>query len=310
MTRDVRREGFPAVTVVVPTHSRPVEMTAAVQSALDQDYPGHVTVLIVFDGAEPFEPQLQIPENRDVRIQRNDHIRGLAGARNSGIDATTTGLIAFLDDDDLWLPKKLSLQVALLEQHPEVVLVSSGITMVTPEGDVDRPLTAPVTFRQLLRDRVPELHSSSFLLRTEVLQGDFGGIDEALPGSYAEDYDLVLRAAQIAPVPGVPEPLVRITFAGGSLFGAKWQMISDALQHLLDKYPEFQDEPKGYARIGGQIAFANAALGHRREAFRWIGSTLRHNPVEPRAALAAAVATRAVSADRVMQELQDRGRGL
>lgn len=302
---------MPAISVLVPTHDRPLEVTRAVQSALDQDYLGEIEVVVVFDGAEPFEPAVDLPPNRSLRTVVNHRTRGLAGARNTGIEEAAYDYVAFLDDDDWWLPHKLRAQMALLTQLPLAPLVGCGIAMITPEGRVDRPFPADaVTFDDLLRDRVAELHSSSFLIRREALLGPMGWIDEELPGSFAEDYDLVLRASRLAPLHGVPEPLAMITFAGGSLFASKWQMIADALTRVLAKHPEFERSPKGYARIAGQIAFAYAALGDSPQARAWSRATLRHNPLEARGTLALLTSTGVVSADRVMRSLQKRGKGL
>lgn len=301
----------PGISVLVPTHDRPTELTRAVQSAVDQDYAGAIEVLVVFDGAEPFHPDVVVPPNRDVRTIVNTHRRGLAGARNTGIESASHDFVAFLDDDDWWLDTKLSRQMDLLLSLPDAPLVGSGIAMMTPDGRVDRPFPARgVTHADLLRDRVAELHSSSFLLRRAALLGELGVIDEDLPGSYAEDYDLVLRASHFGPLQGVPEPLAMITFAGGSLFATKWQMIAEALTRVLAKHPEFEVSPKGYARIAGQVAFAYAAQGRADDARLWSRAALRRNPLEMRGFLALLAAHKVVSPDRVMRELQKRGRGL
>ena len=69
---------------------------------LAQDYPGQLRVVVVYDRAEPdAEP------NGSVTVLVNDRTPGLAGARNTGIVALETDLVAFCDDDDVWRPGKL-----------------------------------------------------------------------------------------------------------------------------------------------------------------------------------------------------------
>jgi hypothetical protein len=166
-----------------------------------------------------------------------------------------------------------------------------------------------VTFADLLRDRLTELHPSTFLIQRSLLD-EIGMVDEALPGSYAEDYELLLRAARVAPVRSLPAVLVEVLWHPKSYFTGRWATVSAALQRLLATYPDFYREKAGAARLSGQIAFAEAAQGHRGAAVRWAARTAVLRPTEPRAVLALAVAAKAVSGERVVRELNARGRGI
>lgn len=301
----------PGVTVVIPTHNRPELMQRAARSAVAQDYAGPVEVLVVFDAAEPFDIPPPVSPIRSVRSITNTRTRGLAGARNSGVLAATHEFVAFLDDDDEWLPEKLSRQVPLLMARPGTPLAGAGMCVVTEDELIDRPIPMnPVTLPDLLRDRITQLNACGILARRDALLGDLGLVDEAIPGSYGEDYDLLLRAARIAPIPVVTEPVVLVHWHGGSFFTSRWQMIVDALTYLLAKHPDFESEPKGYARIAGQIAFAEAAARHPKAARSWAWRALRRDPGQPRALLALAIASHLVTPQRVMRELNRRGRGV
>ena len=93
------------VSVVVPTHDRPELMKLAVESVLAQSSGVAGEIIIVFDACPIDVPTLDIPDGWSVRGIANARSRGLAGARKSGIDAAQGRLIAFLDDDDEWLPE-------------------------------------------------------------------------------------------------------------------------------------------------------------------------------------------------------------
>jgi glycosyltransferase involved in cell wall biosynthesis len=295
----------PPVDVVVPTRDRPELLRQAVDAILGQDHPGPVTVRVVFDQSEP-DPAFAVEApDRRVVVLGNDRTPGLAGARNTGILACRGEFVAFCDDDDVWLPGKLRAQVAAA--GPDEELVTCGIRVRYADRLVDRPLAADrVTLADLLRSRLTELHPSTFLFRRAAL----GLVDERIPGGYAEDYDLLLRAARRTPIRNLPDVLVEVRWHRRSYFGGRWDTRSAALQWLLDRYPEFGGEPRGRARVTGQIAFARAAAGHRRDAVRWAGRTLGADAREPRAYLALAVATGAVSADGVLRWLHTRGRGI
>ncbi|WP_406081591.1 glycosyltransferase family 2 protein [Micromonospora sp. NBC_00858] len=302
----------PTVSVVVPTRDRPELLRAAVRAILDQEHPGAIEVVVVQDHSDPDGSLIELSRpDRAVRVIRNGRTPGLAGARNSGTLAAEGELIAFCDDDDEWLPGKLSAQIAALATAPEAEFVSCGIRVSYDGHTVDRVLDRErVALADLLRDRMTELHPSTFLIRAAALRDGFGLVDEEIPGSYAEDYEFLLRAARSAPLVNLRTPYVLVRWHQRSYFAQRWDTISEALQWLLERYPEFGTQPAGEARVAGQIAFARAASGDRQGALRWARRTIRRNPREPRAYLALAVAGRVVRADAVLRTLHKRGRGI
>jgi glycosyltransferase involved in cell wall biosynthesis len=305
-TESTGSRSLPAATVVIPTRDRPQLLRTAVDAVLAQDYPGDVRCVVVHDGTEPDRSL----ERDTVTVTSNVRSPGLAGARNSGIALATTELVAFCDDDDRWLPDKLSRQVEVFRADPEARFVCCGIMVRYGDRLVERTLPVDrVTFADLLRDRLTELHPSTFLIQRSLLD-EIGLVDEALPGSYAEDYELLLRAARVAPVRTLPTAYVEVLWHQKSYFAGRWATVSAALQRLLAGYPDFYSEKAGAARLSGQVAFAEAALGHRGAALRWAAKTARLRPAEPRAVLALAVASGAVGAERVVRALNARGRGI
>jgi GT2 family glycosyltransferase len=302
----------PSVRVVIATRGRPELLRSAVRSILAQDYPGEITVTIVFDqtAVEPLD-DVDIPTTgRHVRTVPNTRTPGLAGARNTGIQAATGELIAFCDDDDEWLPTKLRTQIEAWKRDPAAVLVATGIRIETSGRTLDRLPPERTEFADLIRSRTTEIHPSSFLMRRSDVLERIGFVDEELPASYGEDYDFLLRAARIGHILGVAEPLVIVHWNRTSFFDGKWRAIADGLTYLLKKHPEFSQSAVGSARIEGQIAFALAALGKRDEAFQWARLTLRHDRSQLRAYAAMAIAARLVPAGALVSAVNRRGRGL
>jgi glycosyltransferase involved in cell wall biosynthesis len=301
---------WPSVTVVVPTRDRPVLLATALAGIAAQDYPGQLDVVVVYDRTEPYDGVLEAAQVAVTGLV-NDRSPGLAGTRNTGILAATGELVAFCDDDDCWLPGKLTRQVAAWREEPQTSLVTCGIQV--RYGDdvvVDRVLTRTrIGVADLLRDRLTELHPSTFLMRRADVVERIGLVDEALPGGYAEDYDFLLRAAKCGPVVNVAAVGVMVLWHPQSFFDSRWETVSNALRALLRKHPEFARDRRGAARIHGQIAFAEAARRQRRAALRAAATTLRYNPAEPRTLLAAAVAV-GVPSELVIRTLHKRGRGI
>ena len=198
-----------------------------------------------------------------------------------------------------------------LDEHPSAELVCCGIDVVY--AGTSHPRTLPhhqITLTDLLRDRLTELHPSTFVMRRKAVVDGFGLVQEDIPGSYAEDYEFLLRAARSHPLLNIPEVGVRVLWSKGSYFSARWRTIESALTWLLDHYPEFADSPHGRARVRGQVAFAIAAQHRRREGFSWALRALRDRPLEPRGYLAAGVASGLLSPDWVLGRLHRSGRGL
>ncbi len=302
---------IPPVTVIIPTHNRPQLMRRALSSVLAQTYEGDIEVIVVFDACEPELPQIALPPNRVIRPLSNTRTRGLAGARNTGILASSHDWVAFLDDDDYWLPDKLALQVQRARECPEAVLIGTAMTVEGEGRQHDRLLpTSRITHGALLRDRLAGLHSSSFLFRRQALIGPVGMLDEQLPGSYGEDYDLLLRTARVAPIEVVNRPLVRVMWQGQSYFFGQWDQYATALEYLLRTHPEFGEDRRAIGRIESQIAFARASAGQTGDARRWARSALKHDPTRIRAYLALGITTGLVQKETVVKAARRVGKGI
>lgn len=264
------------------------------------------------DQSEPTEVGVEPGEWRRLRSIRNERTPGLAGARNTGVLASAGGLVAFCDDDDEWLPDKLRLELEAMWADPEAIVAACGVIVRYGRRAFQRlpPGGTRVTYQQLLRRRLMEVNPSTIVVERWALLESIGLMDEDIPGSYCEDYEWLLRAARVAPVLVVPEPLVRIHWHASSFFAEHWQTIIRALLYLLEKHPEFGREPAGLARIEGQIAFAHAALGQAGPARRWATRALRRNWLERRAYVALVVSTRLLRAETVLHLAHSAGRSI
>jgi hypothetical protein len=302
--------GRPSVTVIVATRDRRELLARAIDSIWRQDYEGPVDCVVVFDQCTPHELPSGAPAGRSVRGIVNERRPGLAGARNTGILGTSGDLVAFCDDDDEWEPDKLTRQIALLRSRPDACFAATGIRVFTRGREVVRQAPASATFDDLLISRITAIHPSSFLVLRDALVGEIGLVDESIPGSYGEDYDLLLRAARLAPVVSVPGPLVRVHWTGSSFFADRWATIAAANEWLLEHYPEFGGHPRAAAFLEGKVAFARAAAGDRAGARQWARRALRHSWKQHRAYAALLAASGVVRPDVVMRTANALGRGI
>jgi glycosyltransferase involved in cell wall biosynthesis len=299
---------WPSVGVVLPTHDRPAQLRAALGAVLGQDYPGTIQAVVVHDRSEPDQ---SLADGERVRVLANARSAGLAGARNTGILALTSDLVAFCDDDDEWLPGKLRRQVAALRAVPGAEFASCGI-VVEYNGRSNPRLVGcdRVTHADLLRSRMVMVHSSTYLADRAALVDGIGLVDEQIPGGQSEDWDLALRASRRQPIVQVDAPLVRVSWGESSYFARQWESKVAGLRWMLDRHPDIGGCRPGAARVYGQIAFGYACLGQRAKAAHWAARALRKNWHERRIPFAMAVAAGLVSGDRVLRVLHARGHGI
>lgn len=306
--RPRRAAPWPSVSAVVATRDRPALLERAVRSIIGQSYAGNIECVVVFDQSAPAALPVDVPAGRQLRLVINTRTPGLAGARNTGITSSDGALVAFCDDDDEWDADKLRMQAARLESST-AEFVACGVRIHHSGRVTARLPPRSVQLSQLVRERVAALHPSTFVMRRSALH-EIGLVDEEIPGSYGEDYDWLLRAARLGPIVSVEQALADVHWHEQSFFAERWQTIADALSYLLRKHPELNADPRGLARIQGQIAFAQAALARRSPACQASWRALRNNPLERRAYLALAVASGIVPATSIVRHANRRGRGI
>lgn len=125
------------VDIIIPTHNRAKLLKEALGSVQRQTYK-HYRVILVDDAstdatkkvAAAFRRRLPIAY---IRLKTN---RGPAAARNMGLRSSSSPLVAFLDSDDLWLPRKLELQVKALRRNPGVVLSHTDFDLIGSDGRI------------------------------------------------------------------------------------------------------------------------------------------------------------------------------
>lgn len=212
----------PLVSVIITTLKRPHLVPTAIYSVLGQTLKA-IELIVVVDG--PDDPQtvkvlekIEDPRFRFIVLPQN---MKLAAARNQGVKEARAQWVAFLDDDDQWLPKKLERQLALAENsqyaHP---IVSSRFVAETAKGNFVWPRRLPrpnesvgdylFVRNSLFQGEGMILPSTLFVQRELLEQFPF------VHGKH-EDYDWLLQVGQL---PGtgmeiVPMPMATWHFHQG-----------------------------------------------------------------------------------------------
>lgn len=246
----------PCVSVVVPTHNRAHLLPRLLGSVLGQDLPD-LELIVVDDGSTDATAQvLSSCDDPRLRVVHHGRPRGVAQARNTGTSLAAGRWVAWCDDDDVWAPAKLRLQVSALDASPGALWCNGGSAYVDSELRLSRvrrcPSSATIS-RDMLRINAVT-GGGSGVLADRQLALSLGGFDTRL--SMYADWDLWAKLAHAAPLAVVDRPLVGyVEHPGG---------MSRGQQHLaLDELPLLRAGLQRLAAASGQEeALDSLALGH------------------------------------------------
>lgn len=238
---------MPAVSVIIPTYQRAHLVSEAIDSVLAQTYTNY-EIIVVDDGSSDNTRQVLSAYGELIRTIHQPN-QGLPAARNSGICRARGQFIAFLDDDDLWLPHKLEKQVPLLDSQPDAGLIFSDVQFMDEHGISKK--TYHQRFRPFLVIEPRTLFISNFIpvpsviIRRQCLE-TVGLFDESLQA--AEDYDMWLRILENWRAILIKERLAVYRATPGSMQSDKERLLlnvirvkekaytrSEAIRHMPQK---------------------------------------------------------------------------
>jgi glycosyltransferase involved in cell wall biosynthesis len=299
----------PLVSIVIPTHNRRVLLEQAVLSVLAQTYT-RWELIIVDDGSTDDTPvYLDAITDPRIRTLHQRHSGRISTTRNAGVRVARGELVAFLDSDDLWPPRKLALQATKIVEAPDCgwcygksqLIDESGKALPRdpiPAGDL---ASGWVLLNVLLLNRVA-LATPGMMVKRAVFE-QIGGYDESL--ELAEDFDLGVRLAQSSQVCAVGDvvALVRVhagrttkqrsdmhywkavTYnkARGALSDPIARRICTRMQasHLASSAAQAWRDGHYRSAVGTFLHSASRGIGHKSWWFRCFCGTM--NRLFPRA---------------------------
>ncbi|MBI5055603.1 MAG: glycosyltransferase family 2 protein [Nitrospirae bacterium] len=201
----------PFFSVIIPTYNRAELLRGAVRSVLDQTFKDFE--LIVIDDHSTDNSAEAARSFRDDRVHHimNDRTGGSAGARNAGIFRARGQWITFLDDDDVWLPKKLEMQYKMIRKMDGTFgIIYAGYAEYDFEAQKEVSIHLPekegwIQEELLYTNCVTAL--CSVAVRRDILL-KAGGFDESFPA--IEDWELYVRIAGVTKFGILREKLVHV----------------------------------------------------------------------------------------------------
>jgi glycosyltransferase involved in cell wall biosynthesis len=194
------------VSVIIPAYNREKFIERAIRSVQSQDVT-NIEIIVVNDGSTDKTPQIvqeMTKTDSRIRLIRHEKSRGAQAARNTGIRNANGEWIAFLDSDDEWLPRSLSLRLEVARKLRVNVVHSACVVVNHPNPEL-KPFYIPAlsgnVYRQLLCRPGP-VFPSLLVKRDAVVR--IGYIDESIV-SYQE-WDTSIQLAKYYTFGFVPEP--------------------------------------------------------------------------------------------------------
>jgi glycosyltransferase involved in cell wall biosynthesis len=262
----MRGDQTPAVSIVLATHNRQALLRLAIESVLAQTFTDWELV-IADDGSDEstrdYLRKLECPPR--IRVLWLGHCGNPGAVRNAALEEARGSLVAFMDSDDLWLPHKLTRQVAALRAAPDRRWSYSAYDCVDEGGSgiairwkpYDGEIFAPLL-------RIEAMVALPTVLAERSLLVEAGGFDIAQ--RQAEDYELWLRLILRAPVLLVDEPLVRVRrhcqhYSRGGVWGLQW------IRRMYEKMEALVPD-EAHRRLVRAARTRNAAMLMRAHAAR------------------------------------------
>jgi glycosyltransferase involved in cell wall biosynthesis len=241
----------PTVALVVTTFNHARFLGDALHSITEQTRPPD-EIIVVDDGSTD-APEEVIQGFAGVRFIRQAN-QGLSSARNAGLAAARSDFIAFLDADDLLLPRAIECGLAAHRDLPGAALVYGGHRRTDADGapiGADRyDSVGRSAFRDLLRGNRIGMHGTVLFDRRMLLAA--GGYDTSL--RRCEDYDVYLRLARRHPIACYPEVVAAYRFHGGNMSDDRRAMLKSVLA-VLDRHAEGLEGGEAAAAREGRRAW-------------------------------------------------------
>ncbi len=274
------------VTVVIPTRNRPDLVTRAVQSALAQTYQ-HFEVIVVVDGPDPSTvaalDTLADPRLTVIALENNI---GAANARNLGVERARGSWIAFLDDDDHWMPRKVEVQMAARPAGLRYPVMSCRCEVVTARGTFvwPRRLAGPKdAIGDYLFVRRGLFKGETFAPTTTLLAPRELLLKHPIPVSRFDDWEWLIGCGQIegCALITVPEALAVHYTENNRITLSTCHNIDDALGWAQSMKPLLS--PRAYASLLLQATGGEPAARTGQVRWRILAQALRGGAPTPMA---------------------------
>lgn len=223
------------VTVVIPAYNAERYVGETLASVFAQTIQPY-EIIVVDDGSQDGTEAVVRSFGDRIRYIKQQN-QGISGARNTAIHEARGDWIAFLDADDLILPRKLEIQIGILEANPQLICVYTGFAYLYTDGTVkEMPAFPARNLWPALRYRQPILPSTSVVRRSAL--EEIGGFKRVPRRYFPEDWDLwyrLIRRHSSTAFQEIPESLTMYRWWENNA-SKNFMPMADAKFELLDHF--------------------------------------------------------------------------
>jgi glycosyltransferase involved in cell wall biosynthesis len=232
------------VSVIIPTYNRAKFIQSAINSVLNQTFQDY-EIIIVDDGSiDNTESIVKRFSCENIKYIRHNGNKGEAESRNTGVKNSKTELIAFLDDDDEWLPEKLQAQIELMNQFgKQVGCIYTGFIEIDTDNGSILGKSVPQKRGDIYDDLLIEncvYTPSTVLVRSECFK-NVGLFDTNI--KFGTDYDMWIRISREYQFECIRDPLVKYNVHQSRLSG-DYEKFIEGQETILRKYGEILSKHK------------------------------------------------------------------
>lgn len=266
------------VSAVITTHNRCTLMKKALESVLDQTYKNIECIIVNDNSTDGTKEYLSTINDKRVKVINigSGETKGGNYARNRGIDASQGKYIAFLDDDDVWIPEKIEKQVKCFENNEKLGMVYCGHYDRYPDGKYIHTQLPSDNMRGNMEEEIfaNMICTSSMMMIPKDVLVNVGMFDENV--KYWQDYDLCIRICKKYPVDFVAEPLMILQHNTNDCqrMSNKFDGWVEAVHQQNEKYHNDINNLSPHIRRARQLMIYNDAwyrcdIAHNKKKMRY-----------------------------------------
>ena len=254
------------VSAIITTHNRQDLLVRAVKSVFDQTYQ-NLELIVVDDASDKRADKLFKNFHLQYIYIPQEESKGGNHARNLGILAAKGEYVAFLDDDDYWLPTKIEKQVALIEEKHCGLVYCGRIKEIHRDGKITNSIdirNMEGDMRKIVLEKVPTTSSSMLINRNLLIEN--GMFDENL--RFWQDYELLITMSKVTPFYRVPEALTvyLVNVDDNQRISNKYFGWKDAVKYIQKKHKDLYSNLSFKESIRAKILIWTSARHRSKKA--------------------------------------------
>lgn len=278
----------PLVSVIIPCYNASQWISTTIKSVERQTYE-NVEIIAVDDGSTDDTVEILHESDFDhIQVLENEKNRGIPETKNKGIKYANGDIIAFLDQDDYWISRKIERQVNIIMEEESTGVVYSDMYLVGDDG-------CPVEYKSSRNPPNNEVFDHFYMgnvpcynvtkVVTKRCFEEIGNLDSEFFGADDQDFDLRVAKSPKFQFEYIPEPLVLKRTHNENASGEFIPMLDDLIKLAHKHSKNLRNENLESERLSdlyARRAFRYMQKGNKKEALADVHRSLHHNVLEPK----------------------------